>query len=69
MVRYLRTRLRLSRMILSLTKEARSFVCAASCNNNFTSLTDFHFPLPLLVAALVNRRFYATPPMLSQFCS
>ena len=43
-----------------MTEEATSFVCAASCNNNAASLTNSHFPLPVLMARLlVIRRFYA----------
>ena len=52
-------------MILSLTREATSFVYAASCNNNATSLTNFYFPLPAVPAGvLVNRRSCATLPVL-----
>jgi len=59
MERSLRIRPRLSRTMPSMTKEATSFVCAASCNNNAASLTNSHFPLPVLTPRLlVIRRFY-----------
>jgi len=61
MARSLRIRPRLSRTMLSMTKEAASFVCAASCNNNATNRTDFCFPL-FLVALLV---LYHTPCILA----
>jgi len=53
MARSLRTRPRLNRTILSLTKGATSFVYAASCNNNTASLTDFYFPSLVPVAIFV----------------
>jgi len=63
MARSLRTRPRLNRTILSLTKVATSFVYAASCNNNTASLTDFYFPS--LVPVVIIHRFRATFPVLS----
>jgi len=63
-VRSSRTRPRSSRMILSLTKEATSFACAASCNNSATNLTNhLYFTLPVPAAVLVNRRFCAAFPV------
>lgn len=49
----------------NLTKEATSFMYAASCNNSAASLTDFYFLSPVPTAPLVIRRVYAALPVLS----
>ena len=62
MVRSLRTRPRLSRMSLSLTKEVTSFVCAAPCNSNATNLADFYFLLLVNPVAVLAKSVLCRTP-------
>lgn len=60
MARSLRTRPRLNRMILSLTKEVTGFVCAASLADFY-----FHLPVPVILSANPSIPFCAVLPVLS----